>query len=203
MRWTWRNLDVIGTALGQHLLLVTASLLLAVVVALPLGVLVARQPLARGAVLGGAAVVYSVPTLALFALLVPLIGLGFWPSLIALASYAVPVLLRAVVTGLLGVPPAVREAADGMGLTSRQRLWQVDMPLALPSVLAGLRIAVVTLISAATVAAYISGGGLGVLILTGLDQGHTEKILVGAGLVCLLALLSDTGLRLAQRRVSA
>jgi osmoprotectant transport system permease protein len=86
-----------------------------------------------------------------------------------------------------------------MGLTARQKLWQVELPLALPSVLAGLRVAVATLVSAATVAAYIGGGGLGVLILTGLDQGHTEKILVGATLVCALALAADVALRRMQR----
>ncbi len=199
MRWTWRNLDSIGAALGEHVLLVGAALLLAAAVALPLGVLAARRPVLRAAAMGGSAVLYSVPTLALFALLVPLLGLGFRAALLALASYAMPVLLRAVVTGLEGVAPAVRDAADGMGLTPRQKLWQVELPLALPSMLAGLRVAVATLVSAATVAAYIGGGGLGVLILTGLDQGHTEKILVGATLVCALALAADTALRRMRR----
>ncbi len=200
MRWTWRNLDSIGAALGEHVLLVGAALLLAAVVALPLGVLVARRPLPRAMALGGAAGLYSVPTLALFALLVPLLGLGFHSALLALAGYAMPVLLRAVVAGLQGVSAPVMEAADGMGLTPRQKLWRVELPLAMPSVLAGLRIAVATLVSAATVAAYIGGGGLGVLILTGLDQGHTEKILVGATLVCALALAADLALRGMQRR---
>jgi osmoprotectant transport system permease protein len=200
MRWTVRNLDSIGAALGEHVVLVAAALLLAAMVALPLGVLAARRPLLRGVAMGGSAVLYSVPTLALFALLVPLLGLGFRSALLALASYAMPVLLRAVVTGLEGVPGAVREAADGMGLTPRQKLWRVEVPLAMPSVLAGLRVAVATLVSAATVAAYIGGGGLGVLILTGLDQGHTEKILVGATLVCTLALAADLMLRRMQRR---
>ncbi len=199
MRWTWRNLDTIGAALGEHMLLVGAALLLAAVVALPLGVLAARRPVLRAATMGGSAVLYSVPTLALFALLVPLLGLGFRAALLALASYAMPVLLRAVVTGLEGVASAVRDAADAMGLTARQKLWRVELPLALPSMLAGLRVAVATLVSAATVAAYIGGGGLGVLILTGLDQGHTEKIMVGATLVCALALTADVALRRMQR----
>ena len=203
MRWTSRNLDSIGAALGEHVLLVTAALLLAALLALPLGVLAARRPLWRGVALSGSAVLYSVPTLALFALLVPVLGLGFRSALLALASYALPVLLRAVVTGLEDVPAAAREAADGMGLTAAQKLWRVELPLAAPSVLAGLRIAVATLVSAATVAAYIGGGGLGVLILTGLDQGHTEKILVGASLVCGLALLADLALQRAQRAVPA
>ncbi len=203
MRWTSRNLDTIGAALLAHAELVGAALALALLIALPLGLMVARRPGLRAGLLGTASVLYSLPTLALFALLVPVLGLGFAPALVALVTYAVPILLRALVAGLASLPTAVLEAADGMGLTRGQRLWRVELPLALPALLGGLRIASVTLVSAATVAAYISAGGLGTLILTGLDQGHTEKILVGAGLVCLLALLADAALRLAQRRVPA
>lgn len=203
MRWTSRNLDSIGTALLTHAELVAASLALALVIALPLGLAVARRPGLRAGLLGTASVLYSLPTLALFALLVPVLGLGFAPALLALVTYAVPVLLRALVTGLAGVPPAVLDAAEGMGLTPRQRLFRVELPLALPALLGGLRVASVTLVSAATVAAYISAGGLGTLILTGLDQGHTEKILVGAGLVTLMALLIDWGLGAVQRRLPA
>ena len=203
MRWTGRNLDTIGTALLTHAGLVAASLLLALAVALPLGLAVARRPRLRAAVLGTASVLYSLPTLAVFALLVPVLGLGFMPALLALVSYAVPILLRALVAGLAAVPPAVLDAAEGMGLTPVQRLFRVELPLALPALLGGLRVASVTVVSAATVAAYISAGGLGTLILSGLDQGHTEKILVGAGLVTLMALLIDQALGAVQRRLPA
>ncbi|MDN3563945.1 ABC transporter permease [Paeniroseomonas aquatica] len=203
MRWTGRNLDTIGTALLTHVGLVAASLLLALAVALPLGLVVARRPRLRAAVLGTASVLYSLPTLAVFALLVPVLGLGFAPALLALVSYAVPILLRALVAGLAAVPPAVLDAAEGMGLTPAQRLFRVELPLALPALLGGLRVASVTVVSAATVAAYISAGGLGTLILTGLDQGHTEKILVGAGLVTVMALLIDQALGAVQRRLPA
>ena len=203
MRWTGRNLDTIGTALLTHVGLVAASLLLALLVALPLGLVVARRPRLRAAVLGTASVLYSLPTLAVFALLVPVLGLGFAPALLALVSYAVPILLRALVAGLAAVPPAVLDAAAGMGLTPGQRLFKAELPLALPALLGGLRVASVTVVSAATVAAYISAGGLGTLILSGLDQGHTEKILVGAGLVTLMALLIDQALGAVQRRLPA
>ncbi len=201
MRWTWRNPDLVLHALLTHVGLVGAALGIALAVALPLGVLAARHARLRGALLGVASVLYSIPTLALFALLLPVLGLGFRPALVALVSYAVPVLLRAVVGGLEGVPPAVLDAAAGMGLTRRQQLFQVELPLALPALLGGLRIAGVTLVSAATVGAYINAGGLGTLILTGLDQGHIEKVLVGAGLTAALALLLDQALRVAQRRL--
>ena len=118
-------------------------------------------------------------------------------------TYALPIQLRALVAGLASVPPAVLDAATGMGLTSRQRLWRVEIPLAMPALLGGMRVAGVTLVSAATVGALIGAGGLGTLILTGLDQGHTEKILVGAGLVALLALALDQALALLQRRLPA
>jgi osmoprotectant transport system permease protein len=203
MRWTARNLDTIGTALLVHLELVGAALALALLVALPLGLLVARRPAAQGVVLGTASLLYSLPTLALFALLVPVLGLGFAPALLALVTYAVPILLRALVAGLASLPRAVLDAADGMGLTPMQRIWRVEVPLALPALFGGLRIASLTLVSAATVAAYISAGGLGTLILTGLDQGHTEKILVGAGLVTAMALLLDAAIGAVQRRLPA
>lgn len=203
MRWTSRNIDSIAAALLTHAELVAASLALALLIALPLGLAAARRPGLRASLLGTASVLYSLPTLALFALLVPVLGLGFAPALLALVTYAVPVLLRALVTGLAAVPPAVLDAAEGMGLTPSQRLFRVELPLALPALLGGLRVASVTLVSAATVAAYISAGGLGTLILTGLDQGHTEKILVGAGLVTLMALLIDWGLGTVQRRLPA
>lgn len=203
MRWTARNLDTIGAATLVHLELVLAAMAVALLLGLPLGLLVARTRRLRTAVLGTASVLYSLPTLALFALLVPVLGLGFWPAMIALVTYALPILLRGLVAGLAAVPPAVLDAATGMGLTPRQRLWRVEIPLAMPALVGGLRIAGVTLVSAATVGALIGAGGLGTLILTGLDQGHTEKIMVGAALVALLALALDQLLAAVQRRLPA
>jgi len=201
MRWTGRNLDTILAALLGHLGLVLAALAIALALALPLGLLVAGRPRLSAWLLGGASLLYSLPTLAVLALLVPVLGLGFAPALAALVTYALPVLLRATIAGIAAVPPAVKEAATGMGLGSWQAMWRVELPLALPVLLGGLRVASVTIVSAATVAAYISAGGLGTLILTGLDQGHTEKILVGAFLVGGLALLLDQILAAVQRRL--
>ncbi|MDB5378924.1 MAG: transporter permease [Rubritepida sp.] len=201
MRWTSRNLDTILTATVTHLELVLAALAIALVLALPLGLLAAGRPRLSAWLLGSASLLYSLPTLAVFALLVPVLGLGFAPALLALVTYALPVLLRAIVAGIAGVPGPVKEAATGMGLSPWQRRWRVELPLALPVLVAGLRVASVTVVSAATVAAYISAGGLGTLILTGLDQGHTEKILVGAFLVAALALSLDQALGAVQRRL--
>jgi osmoprotectant transport system permease protein len=203
MRWTGRNLDTVLAATLAHAELVGAAILIASLVAVPLGLAVARAARLRAAVLGTASLLYSLPTLAVFALLVPVLGLGFRPALVALVTYALPILLRALVAGLAAVPPAVLDAAAGMGLTPRQRLWRVEIPLAMPALVGGLRVAGVTLVSAATVGALIGAGGLGTLILTGLDQGHTEKILVGAALVALLALVLDQALAAVQRRLPA
>lgn len=201
MRWTSRNLDTILTATVGHLELVLPALVIALALALPLGLAAAGRPRLSAWLLGSASLLYSLPTLAVFALLVPVLGLGFAPALLALVTYALPVLLRAIVAGIAGVPAPVSEAAAGMGLSPWQRRWRVELPLALPVLIAGLRVASVTVVSAATVAAYISAGGLGTLILTGLDQGHTEKILVGAFLVAALALALDQGLGAVQRRL--
>ncbi|WP_424813438.1 ABC transporter permease [Roseococcus sp. YIM B11640] len=203
MRWTSRNLDTIAVAMLTHLELVLAALVIAMALALPLGLLAAGRPRLSAWLLGSAGLLYSLPTLAVFALLVPVLGLGFAPALVALITYALPVLLRAVVAGIAAVPIPVTEAATGMGLSPWQRRWRVELPLALPVVLGGLRVASATVVSAATVAAYISAGGLGTLILTGLDQGHTEKILVGAFLVSALALVLDQAFGALQRRLPA
>ena len=203
MRWTSRNLDTIGTATLTHLGLVAASLALALCVALPLGLLVARRPGLRAAVLGSASVLYSLPTLALFALLVPVLGLGFAPALLALVTYAVPILLRALVAGLASAPPAVLDAADGMGLDA-----------AAAAVAGGIAA------GAAGAAGRVAGGlrhprlggdGGGLYQRRGpgdadperAGQGHTEKILVGAGLVTVMALLLDQALGAVQRRLPA
>lgn len=201
MRWTSRNLDTILAATATHLELVVAALVIATALALPLGLFVSARPRLGAWLLGSASLLYSLPTLAVFALLVPVLGLGFAPALVALVTYALPVLLRALVAGIAAVPEPVREAAEGMGLGPWQRRWRVELPLALPVVLGGLRVASATLVSAATVAAYISAGGLGTLILTGLDQGHTEKILVGAFLAAALALALDQALAAVQRHL--
>jgi len=201
MRWTSRNLDTILSATLGHIELVLAALAIALALALPLGLVAAGRPRLSAWLLGSASLLYSLPTLAVFALLVPVLGLGFAPALAALVTYALPVLLRAIVAGIAAVPEPVRNAATGMGLSPWQLRWRIELPLALPVMLGGLRVASVTVVSAATVAAYISAGGLGTLILTGLDQGHTEKILVGALLVAALALAIDQAVGAVQRRL--
>lgn len=202
MRWTLRNPDLVAAALAAHLGLTLAAVLLALLVAAPLGLWAARDPRAGAVLLPLAGVAYALPTLAVFALLLPFLGLGFATALAGLVAAAAPLLLRAVADGLRSVPATPLDAAVGLGMTPLQRLLRVELPLAAPVLVSGLRLAVVTVVSAATVAAYVGGGGLGVLILTGLDQGHAEKVLVGSGLAALLALAADRLLRRAEQRLA-
>jgi osmoprotectant transport system permease protein len=200
MRYLLDNPRQILDLLGQHLWLTGATLILAASVALPLGVLAARNPRVRGPLLGILGVIYTIPSLALFVLLIPLVGLGTVPALIALVAYAQIILVRNVTVGLLGVDAAVVEAARGIGLTGWQVLWRVELPLASPVMLAGVRLAALTTISIGTVAAFINAGGLGTLLFMGVSQSYPDKIIAGAIGTTALALAANALLRALERR---
>ena len=189
--------------LGEHVVLVLVSLAIALAIALPLGVVAARVPRAGNAILGVSGVLYTVPSLALLGLLVALIGLGPVTAVVALVIYAQMVLLRGVVAGLRGVDPALVDAARGLGLTPRQTLLRVELPAALPVVLGGVRIAAVTLVALATVAAWIQAGGLGVLLFEGLRTDNPAKIVAGALASAVLAIAADLVLRAVERTARA
>ena len=195
MSWILENPDTILAALGQHLLLVGASLLVSLAIALPLGIWAARSALAEAAILLLTGVLYTIPALALFALLVPLLGLGEAPALVAIVLYSLLILTRNVAVGLRGVPADVIEAADAMGYGRWRRLVAVELPLAAPVILAGIRLAVLTQISVATIGAFIGAGGLGDLIFQGIVQDIGEKIVAGAAVASLLAIAADEALR--------
>ena len=190
---------------GEHLLLVLVSTLLAVVIGVPLGVALTRRPRLARPVLGFANVVQTIPSLALFGFLIPLPlvgGIGARTAIAALVVYALLPILRNTYTGILSVDPAVIESATGLGMTPGQRLRQVELPLALPVVIAGVRIATVISIGLATIAAAIGAGGLGVLIYRGVAIVDHRLILAGAVPAALLALAADAGLGLFERRLA-
>jgi osmoprotectant transport system permease protein len=189
--WTPKHIPEILTALWQHLTLCLSSVGIGCVIALILGIVCARRPKLYAFVLTVTGLIFVIPSLALFTLLIPFLGLGMKPAIVGLSSYTLLILLRNVVTGLRGVPSEVLDAADGMGYSAWQRLVRIELPLALPLIVAGIRIAVVTVIGIATVAAFIDAGGLGTIILMGIDQSYTEKILVGGLLTALLATFFD------------
>jgi osmoprotectant transport system permease protein len=199
LTWTPKHIPEILTALGQHLALCLSSVCIGFIIAMILGIACARRPKVYAFVLTVTGVIFVIPSLALFALLIPLLGLGVKPAIVGLSSYTLLILLRNVVTGLRGVPSDILDAADGMGYSSWQRLVRVELPLASPLIVAGIRIAVVTVIGIATVAAFIDAGGLGAIILMGIDQNYTEKILVGGLLTALLATLFDIVLTNAEK----
>ncbi len=186
----WRELLTLA---GEHLRLVAEAMLLAVVIALPLGVLLTRRKFLQRPVLGLASILQTVPSLALFGFLIPLPfgGIGARSAVIALVLYALLPVLRNTVTGIEGVDRNVREAAVAMGMTGRQILWQVELPLAASVILAGVRVATVISVGVATIAAAIGAGGLGTYIFRGLRQNDDTLILAGAVPAALMALAAD------------
>jgi osmoprotectant transport system permease protein len=186
---------------GQHLYLTLVSLGLAMLIGLPLGVLVHRVRWLRSPVLALFSVLYTVPSLSLLVLLIPLTGLSATTAIIALVIYAQLVLVRNTLAGLDGVDARTVEAATGMGMSGWQRLWKVELPLASPVILAGIRIAMVATIGIGTIAAFINAGGLGVLLFEGVRTSNYDKIVAGAIAVSLLAVVINWGLRAFERRL--
>jgi osmoprotectant transport system permease protein len=189
----------------EHLALVLISMSIAIATAIPMGILLTRRASFRRWVLGFANIMQTVPSLALFGFLipVPLIGgIGKRTAIVALVLYALLPILRNTLVGILGVDPAVRESAVAMGMTGRQLLWQVEIPLAARTILAGVRVATVTTIGTATIAAAIGGGGLGVFIFRGIAMVDSAQILAGAIPAACIALAADEGLGWIERKLS-
>jgi osmoprotectant transport system permease protein len=188
----------------EHLWLVGVSTLLASLIGIPLGILIARKPLLNKPVLGGANIIQTIPSLALFGFLLPVPWLGDRAerlAILALTLYALLPLIRNTYTGIRGVDPAVVESARGMGMTDSQLLWQVELPLAMSVILSGVRVAVVISVGLATIAAAIGAGGLGELIFRGLAMVNNQLILAGAIPAALMALLADFSLGWLERRL--
>ena len=201
--WIVDNLDVLARRLGEHVLVTVIAVVVGFVLSFALALLVRRYPRLYGPILGISGVLYAIPSIALFVLLIPITGLSLLTAEIALVSYTLVILVRNIVTGLRSIPPDVIEAAAGMGYTGGQRLWLVELPLALPIIVAGLRIATVTTIGLVTIATLIGRGGLGYLIVNiGINQRFPTATLVGVGLVVALSAVVDWGLLVGQRRLT-
>jgi osmoprotectant transport system permease protein len=201
LRWSYvtgsshRILD----ALRQHVVLTAIAVLLGLLISLPLGLVAWRFRRLTTPILGLAGVLYTIPALALFALLVPITGLSRTTAEIGLVSYTLLILVRNLVAGLEAVPPEIREAARGMGMTPLRQLARVDLPLAIPAIVAGIRIATVTTIGLVTVTALIGQNSLGQLIYSGLTNFDRTPVTVGAGLSVALAVAADVTLLGVQR----
>jgi len=187
----------VATLTAEHLWLVGIAMLFAIAIGVPLGILLTRRPKWKALVLGSTNVIQTIPSLALFGLLLPLPWLGTRAdrlAIVALALYALLPIVRNTYVGIGGISAPVREAAVAMGLTPRQLLWQVELPLAMPVLLAGVRVAAVITIGVATIAAAIGAGGLGEFIFRGIAMVDNGVILAGAIPAALMALAADLGL---------
>ncbi|HET7685970.1 MAG TPA: ABC transporter permease [Candidatus Limnocylindria bacterium] len=198
--WIGDNLDVIGLRLWEHVQMTAIAVGVGLLVSFALALLIRRVPALYGPIIGISGTLYAIPSLALFALLVPVTGLSLVTAEIALVSYTLLILVRNIVAGLRGVSADIVEAATGMGLTERQRLLRIELPIALPVIIAGLRIATVTTIGLVTVTALIGRGGLGYLIInTGINRFFPTSIYTGVALAVALAVLADLALLGLQR----
>lgn len=185
---------------GEHLVLVGIAIAIAILVSLPLGVLITRQKSLRQPVLALANILQTIPSLAMFGLLIPLVGIGAVPAVIALTLYSFLPIIRNTYTGIMAVDPAVREAGQGMGMTDWQLLSRVELPLAAGVILAGVRVATVIAVGIATIAAAIGAGGLGVFIFRGIAVVNNDLILAGAVPAAAIALLADYGIGWLEKR---
>jgi len=191
----------------EHIWIVGSSLVIAMIIGIPLGVLITRHKNLAQRVLNTANVLMTIPSIALFGIMLPILavmgfGLGKLPAVIALVLYSQLPIIRNTYTAILNVPPAVTDAGRGMGMNRWRLLREVEIPLAVPVILAGLRTAAVMNIGIAAIAAYIGAGGLGVLISQGISRTYEEMIIAGAVLVSLLAIIVDGAMALLERWVT-
>lgn len=204
-RWDWLfdHLDVVGQLTVEHLRLTAIAVVIGFAISFPLGILAYRHRRTYAPITAVTGVLYTIPSLALFMMLGPFTGtLSTTTAEIGLVSYTLLIIIRNTVAGLRGVPEDVKEAARGMGYTDRQSLWKVELPLAVPAIVAGVRIATVTTIGLVTVTALIGQGGLGIYILEGLQRLFSTQILIGAVLSMLLGVAADRALVLVERRLT-
>jgi osmoprotectant transport system permease protein len=200
--WVFSHTGDIVQRIEQHLLLTAIAVGVGFLLAFLLSLIVTRLPRLYGPVTWFTGVLYTIPSLALFALLIPFTGAGLLTAEIGLVGYTLLILVRNIVGGIRAVPPEVREAAIGMGYSRRQLLWRIELPLALTVIIAGVRVATVTTIGLVTVTALIGQGGLGALILLGMSQFFATPLVVGGVLSVALAVLADALLVLLQRQLT-
>ena len=179
------------TLMFEHLYISFISLLLGIIVAVPLGILITRTPKAANFIIGVASIFQTVPTLALLALMIPLIGIGRFPAIIALFIYSLLPILRNTYIGMNDVSPTAKDAAKGMGMTAFQSIMKVELPLAMPVIMAGIRLSAVYVIAWTSLASYIGAGGLGDFILSGISLYQADLIFAGTIPVTIMALLAD------------
>lgn len=201
------NAGVIAELAVEHISIVAVAVGLAILTGVPLGIAITQNQRVADGVLYVASIIVTIPSIALFGLMIPILstigqGIGWLPAVIAILLYSQLPIVRNTYVAITNVDPALREAARGMGMTALQRLWRVEIPIAVPVIMAGVRTAVVMNIGVAAIAAYIGAGGLGVLISRGITQTDPRQLIAGAVAVSLLAILADWLLLQVQRRLT-
>lgn len=201
--WVFGHLGMLAQRIGEHLLVTVIAVAVGFAISFALALAVRRYPPIYGPILAVSGVLYAIPSIALFVLFIPITGLTLLTAEIALVSYTLVILVRNIVTGLRAVPAEVIEAALGMGYTDRQRLWRIELPIALPIIVAGVRIATVTTIGLVTIATLIGMGGLGYLIVNiGIQRRFPTATITGVVTIVLLSTVIDLALQLLQRRLT-
>lgn len=198
------NLALLGTRGLEHIMLVGVAVSIAVLTGVPTGIAITENERAAKLVLYAASIIMTIPSVALFGIMIPILskighGIGYLPAVIAVMLYSLLPIIRNTYTAIHNVDPALREAARGMGMTHMQRLWRVEIPLAVPVIMAGVRTAVVMNIGIMAIAAYIGAGGLGTFISRGISQTDSRQLITGALAVSLLAIFVDIILAVLQR----
>jgi osmoprotectant transport system permease protein len=204
IRWDWipEHAAEIAQRLVEHVTLTGIAVGVGLALSFVLALLVRRAPAAYPPITWAAGALYTIPSLALFAFLVPITGLSLLTAEIGLVSYTLLILTRSIVDGLRSVPPDVRDSAIGMGCTPAQLLWRIELPLAVPIIIGGLRVATITTIGLVTVTALIGQGGMGYFILQGIQRFFSTPLIVGAALSVLLGVAADVALVRVQRRLT-
>ena len=185
------NYEQILNLLGQHIYLSVISVLIAVIIGIPLGILISREPRLSKPIIGTTNVIQAVPSLALLGFLIPFIGIGSAPAIVMVVLYSLLPIVKNTYTGLTNIDSDILEAAKGIGLTKSQTMKKVQLPLAFPMIMAGIRISAVTAVGLMTIAAFVGAGGLGYLVFSGVQTVDNYMILAGAIPACILALLID------------
>ena len=201
------NLPAIGQRTLEHLSIVSVAVGVAVLTGVPLGIAITQNKRAADTVLYLGSIVMTIPSIALFGVLIPLLskigqGIGWLPAVIAAMLYAQLPIVRNTYTAIRNVDPALRSAATGMGMSALQRLVRVEIPIAMPVIIAGVRIAVVINIGVTAIAAYIGAGGLGTFISRGISQSDVRQLITGAVTLAVLAIIADFGLLRLQKRLT-
>jgi osmoprotectant transport system permease protein len=196
------NQEQILRLLGQHVEFSLLSVVLSILIAVPLGLLCRASRLLAQLLLNAVSLIYTIPTLALFGLMIPLLGIGWVPAIAAIVLYSLMPIAQNTYTGLLGVPSDAREAARGMGMSASQILFRVELPLALPLIFAGVRVATVNAVGMVTIASFIGAGGLGDLIFRGISTVSSVVVITGSVPVLVMAIGADILLRRVEQALS-